>query len=524
MNSLTHTEARELLHLSLDVGLKPSDRRAVEAHLAECPACAAYANDLARLDAHLFESMQARWADPDLPSLEIDRGLRHMEVKVRQRQARARLLSVAQPAVWTAGVIALVAVLGGLFGAIRPQTGQQPEETPTADAEAAAAASETYLAQMEATSLIGLPTATVAATVDPVVCMIEVVGDDVPLHDGPGEEHQVTRVIETGMVGVVLYAANQGSNDVWLMVQFEEPLNNPPTYAGWLPVQDVLASGECSTVPEYLPGDQVAELLPTPTLAATGTPLPAIFEATPTPTFDPNAVCYVAPGDYGPPDVNLYSGPGTMYEIVGSLEIAEYARATGIFSQMNYSAWVRVEHEGVVGWVDATYYMFDGRGTMGCWPLPQVNVYPLPPTFTPTPTLEGDLATPTPQPYPGLSATSTLLPDIDYNDVLYLGGDVGYEDELTRTLPLAKGATQHQVSVRVNVPPGEQRHVNVTVICSRAESIRWAPYEEGAPYLVCGNWYGRVMTQGDNLLTLTISLAPGEAGPESYTLRGSVAP
>ncbi len=60
MNELTHEHARQLLHHHSHE-LSASDRATLDAHLAQCAECRAYAHNLAMLQPVLAQAMRARW-------------------------------------------------------------------------------------------------------------------------------------------------------------------------------------------------------------------------------------------------------------------------------------------------------------------------------------------------------------------------------------------------------------------------------------------------------------------------------
>ncbi len=62
MTGLTHDQARRNLHAAADKCLNPKERTALEAHLAECAPCRAYADEISWLNAAIARALRGRWA------------------------------------------------------------------------------------------------------------------------------------------------------------------------------------------------------------------------------------------------------------------------------------------------------------------------------------------------------------------------------------------------------------------------------------------------------------------------------
>jgi len=67
MTGLTHDQARRNLHAAADKCLNPKDRAALEAHLAECSSCRAYADEISWLNAAIARALRGRWAPHRYP-------------------------------------------------------------------------------------------------------------------------------------------------------------------------------------------------------------------------------------------------------------------------------------------------------------------------------------------------------------------------------------------------------------------------------------------------------------------------
>lgn len=106
MISLTHHQIRQHLEAAADTSLDPTARSAVDAHLAGCPACRAYADELARLQQDLTRALYARWerhvpgsASAALPRTLLTRS-RRPEMRAWVPAASLAVVMVAVLAVW----------------------------------------------------------------------------------------------------------------------------------------------------------------------------------------------------------------------------------------------------------------------------------------------------------------------------------------------------------------------------------------------------------------------------------------
>lgn len=82
MKPLTHAQTQDLLQLAADGLLQPGQRAQLDAHLAGCPECAAYASELDSLQALISSSLNEHWGQPDMPA---DAGRRLQEQALRTR-------------------------------------------------------------------------------------------------------------------------------------------------------------------------------------------------------------------------------------------------------------------------------------------------------------------------------------------------------------------------------------------------------------------------------------------------------
>lgn len=131
------------------------------------------------------------------------------------------------------------------------------------------------------------------------------------------------------------------------------------------------------------PPPVVRATLPPPTASPTPSPT---FTATPTPSATPTLTPTPTPTDTPTPvppqivastAVNIRSGPGTIYPVIGALPAGQTLRVSG---QSNFGDWWQVQQtNGQIGWVAAS--VVEARAIEGV-PIAQA---PPPPTPTPTP-------------------------------------------------------------------------------------------------------------------------------------------
>jgi TolB protein len=131
-------------------------------------------------------------------------------------------------------------------------------------------------------------------------------------------------------------------------------------------------------------------IVPTPTLlkAPTATPIPPEPTATSTPTapaLSPEPVLSEAEGKVTAYGLNVRTGPGTAYPIVGGLSLGDAVEvvgknAAGPFDYAQGGAWLQIAYNGQEGWVAAAYV--DLIGSLAA--VPEISAPPPPP---PTPGL-----------------------------------------------------------------------------------------------------------------------------------------
>jgi len=86
MTRLTHDQAKRLAHAAADKCLKPKERAALEAHLADCPACRTDVAQLNWLHAAIARALRSRWATPHRSPIEMAARVRNrMQLNTRRK-------------------------------------------------------------------------------------------------------------------------------------------------------------------------------------------------------------------------------------------------------------------------------------------------------------------------------------------------------------------------------------------------------------------------------------------------------
>lgn len=228
----------------------------------------------------------------------------------------------------------------------------------------------------------------------------------------------------------------------------------------------------------------------------------------PTPTLDSsNQVCYIAPAPKEG-DLPVSSLPGGAN--IGTLHAGEYLQATGKYYPPNAESWVQIDYHGTPGWVTGGL-MFDGRGTMGCWPIPDVDPGVPLPTFTPP----ADSGNPVP--------TSTLPGDVSYDKVLYVSGSVNSTGQFSGSLPRDDNRTTEYVGIRASIPPGEIRSLEILVQCTGAnpQNLRWGYYGSSLDW-ECGRYIDTGVSDGGNLVVLALAIPSDGLTSVTYTITVTV--
>ncbi len=129
---LTHAEARLALQVARDGSLAEKDRLALEAHLAACAKCRAYAAGLDALETRLGASLQRRWPEQHLDPAQIASITNHIHNQNRRQSMQTRLSKPVFALAWAAVAILLVLFLNWSIGNLVPSAGPGQPGTPSA--------------------------------------------------------------------------------------------------------------------------------------------------------------------------------------------------------------------------------------------------------------------------------------------------------------------------------------------------------------------------------------------------------
>jgi anti-sigma factor RsiW len=141
MNGLTHNQAKRLAHVAADRRLTPKDRAALEAHLAECPACRSETAELNWLHAAITRALRRRWLAPHRPPMEMAARVRN---RLRLNTGRKIVAGLAQAVVRLGALAMVLGLVVGLVGQPGPGRGQWRAADSLPSADVALAASNRY--------------------------------------------------------------------------------------------------------------------------------------------------------------------------------------------------------------------------------------------------------------------------------------------------------------------------------------------------------------------------------------------
>lgn len=507
--TMTHQEARALIQRSFDERLTSDERAALDAHLSMCSACAAYARNQGRVHRTLGQSLPQRWPQILPASRSAAPRFAELEARVRRKRMRQRFLTAAQPVLWAGGVSLIAIVLIGLLSSVRPGTADE-----TAALTESAALTQTATA--EGTNDGETP-------VGPLPCTADIYLDT-NVYAGPSTSDTVIGTLPIGTlveVGTILYSTDPSP---WLQITYEGQV-------GWISAENVGGMGDCGLVPTLVaevPATATPSALPPPNVATqkpaqpprltetpTGQPAATVTPTPPvTSTWAPGT-CYVTPVDETS-NMSVFAGPDFSQPIIGTLQPGQSMLATGRLPDELYnSAWprpsIRIDYFGAEGWVDASRYAFQSDG---CWPIPVVDTWPTPiVTSTPTTYLAATLA-----------PTSTLPPEVDLNNVIYISREPGSMQQFSSVLPDAQTGTVEYIGVRVgNMEPGDVRLVVISLTCTGAnpQNLRWGYFGSSLDW-ECGRYIETGVSQGGNLVMLALAVPGDGMTSVTYTITVTV--
>jgi uncharacterized protein YraI len=261
------------------------------------------------------------------------------------------------------------------------------------------------------------PASPVSVAPTPEPCRLSSALDTgVNIHTGPGGDHPVLTLLPRD----TLLTPDAYSDNGWYRVA----VNNQ---AGWVLGSVVNLHGSCQAL----------------LLSA---PIPVL--ATPMTVADPASYCTISSGNY----VNIRSGPGTSYTVIGTLSPGTALPASGQFD-----GWYLLSAGDQQGWVSGTVVSADGL----------CNLLPLVASATPLPVAPFD------------TSTFSLVTDRDassqFSEVIsYPDGDSG-------------DLIQLSIANLYFQPPDNYREFTLSLNCAGpgAEYLRWGAPEN--PVNTCGS-------------------------------------
>jgi hypothetical protein len=244
-------------------------------------------------------------------------------------------------------------------------------------------------------------------------------GAVIVLHNAQGGD---TLAVSSAQLGGVRYRIRPGTAAYLLDVLYSGGDTAQP-YAVCLETEN----GTVSCAEGVVPPVQTEEVV------VTASPIPTAFP----PTTDPNGACAVTPADAA---INVRSGPGTNYPVVGALLPSSSAP---VFGRSPDNLWFQINASSVIGWVSASVVNLTGN----CAGVPVVQPPTLPPTAPFTATSPAPPSPSLPTPTQTTTPSSTVAPTINPLLLTPRGRDSA---DLTIELwgtPIINGATYLDVRI-----------------------------------------------------------------------------
>lgn len=135
MFDLPHEHARTLIQSAADQMIDPESRTALDAHLAQCKECRAYARSLANLEASLRTTLHARW-DRRRPTLNLYQILNPSPVKIIASSITNLSQSISKATVMVALFLGCVALASHFSFQIPNSHKNSPTTIPTPNEDA----------------------------------------------------------------------------------------------------------------------------------------------------------------------------------------------------------------------------------------------------------------------------------------------------------------------------------------------------------------------------------------------------
>jgi uncharacterized protein YraI len=222
--------------------------------------------------------------------------------------------------------------------------------------------------------------------------------------------------------------------------------------------------------------------------------------------------------------VNVRSGPGTNYNILGSLNPGQFLDVTGVSSDR---MWYTVNYNNLQGWVSASVVSLNGP----CGSIPVAQA-PAPPQSAPTqdPNAGGNntvvqptATAPQEQPIAAPTATVPSQPVAPQDQDTQLSLDRNNGGQFNEQISAPDGDNMDRIFASVGNFDSTSTFVkyNVTLICAGTgtEAVRWGPNASEVPHL-CNTSIELIFTNDSNSHAVVVSLPPGGSTPAfvNYTL------
>ena len=120
IRTLTHEKARSYLQAAADRQLNPTVQPALERHLAGCPECRRYAEQLAGLEARLESELPAAWPTQPVAETQVASTVEKIHHQMRRISMKNILSSTARTLAFGLGIIVLIAGLAWGIRNLRP--------------------------------------------------------------------------------------------------------------------------------------------------------------------------------------------------------------------------------------------------------------------------------------------------------------------------------------------------------------------------------------------------------------------
>jgi peptide/nickel transport system substrate-binding protein len=124
--NLNHQQAQEYIQAAADGLLDAAASRELDAHLAECAECRAYAAQVAHLEQQLRRGLQARWPAPRYNRRQVQGTIDKVQSRAERRSWIRHINDLFQAVAWAGLIVALVVTVAWIFRIVMPQLSAGP--------------------------------------------------------------------------------------------------------------------------------------------------------------------------------------------------------------------------------------------------------------------------------------------------------------------------------------------------------------------------------------------------------------